>query len=618
MALVASFVSLCIAAAFCIFCAGLGHRLLMLARLPFENALVRLLCSIAVGVIAYETLVAVLEFFGPPRFAVYFALVALFLTGAPSLSNVFQIMGGLLRRVGGGSRREHVLAGAAALGAVFAGFVAVAPLTGSDALHYHFTSQSLVLRDGFVPHFWLVNSFFAGQGHLLILTGLALHSERLSLALIFAGGVLASAACACLARHWLSREWAWLAALAFLLTPVVFWQASTAGAPDIWMAFFATTGVLAIERARMESRLAFSVLAGVLAGALAGAKYTGCFFAAALMLAFVVETRSLRRLGGFLCAALAVGIWPYARNFAWVRDPVFPFLLKWFTHGQINSFTLASVLADTGASGSRTIGQLFLFPLFAAVDRAHVGFWEFFGPLPLAFIFLVILAFRNTPSWRAAGVIWLASSVPVAVSSGMLRFLLPVFPIALAAVFAGVAQLQRSDWRFARALSFASIAALLFFCSGAALFYGRSAVETSVGLLSREEYLKQRAPDFDRVTFINQTLAGLGSEGKALVFLQHLYYLQVPFVSGNPNNNWDIDPRHYVSPFAWEAFFRAENIRWVVRAPDYPIAVAPALLQLEEQGRLVPMARADVNDFVGMRVLGVRKTAPVVILRVKE
>ena len=108
MALLASFVSLCIAAVFCIFCAGLGHRVLTLARLPFENALVLLLCSIAVGVIAYETPVAALEFSGHPRFAVYLALVALLLVGAAGLSDVFQILGGLLRRVGGGSRREHV------------------------------------------------------------------------------------------------------------------------------------------------------------------------------------------------------------------------------------------------------------------------------------------------------------------------------------------------------------------------------------------------------------------------------------------------------------------------------------------------------------------------------
>jgi hypothetical protein len=384
------------------------------------------------------------------------------------------------------------------------------------------------------------------------------------------------------------------------------------------MAFFATTGVLVVARVHKENRFAVAMLAGVLAGALAGAKYTGCFFAAALMLAFLAEACSLRRLGAFFSAALAVGIWPYARNMLWSHDPVFPFLLRWFAPGEMNSFTLASVLADTGAAASRSIQQMLLFPVFAAVDQAHMGFWQFFGPLTFAFALLIVLAWRNTPLWRAATIVWLVSSMLTAVSSGMLRFLLPVFPIGLAMAFAGVAFLRRRDWRVAHALSLASIGALLVLCLGGVLFYGRSAAATSVGLLPREEYLKQRAPDYETISFINQTLAEQGSEAKTLVFLQHLYYLRVPFVSGNPNHNWNIDPQRYASTEAWDALFRAEKIRWVVRAPDYPAAVAAPLWQLEQEGRLVPVSRADVSVFDGMRLFGARKITPVVILRVKE
>src|SRR5260370_25279085 len=155
----------------------------------------------------------------------------------------------------------------------------------------------------------------------------------------------------------------------------------------------------------------------------------------------------------------------------WIDGPVFPFLLKWFAPGQMNSFTLASVLADTGASALRSIPQVFLFPLFAAVDQAHAGFWQFFGPLPLAFLLFSVLAWRNTPVWRAASIVWLASSVLVCLSSGMLRFLLPVFPVALAAAFAAAASLRRADWPMAHALSSASIAALLcLFIGGAPLY----------------------------------------------------------------------------------------------------------------------------------------------------
>ncbi len=451
MALICSLGALCLAAIFCIACAACGRQILKSVGLERREDLEYLLCSLGVGVIGYEANVAVAEFAVRPRLAVLISLILLLAGAVPGLRGAWQAIAGIFGRIKDGSRTEHALAAAFCALVLFQGLVAVAPLTGSDALHYHFTVPLLTLRDGFVPTFSLVHSFFTGQGHLLILTGLALYSEKLSLALIFLGGVLAAAASACLARRWLPREWAWLCALCFLLTPVVFWQASTAGAPDIWMAFFAAVGVLVVARARNEDRFAITILAGVIAGALAGAKYTGCLFAAALMLAFLVEARSIRRLGLFFSAALAAGIWPYVRNALWSHDPVFPFLLKWFAPGQMNSFTLASVLADTGASGLRSIPQMFLFPLFAAVDQAHAGFWQFFGPLPFAFLLFSVLAWRNTPVWRAASIVWLASSVLVCLSSGMLRFLLPVFPVALAAALAGAASLRRADWPMARA-----------------------------------------------------------------------------------------------------------------------------------------------------------------------
>jgi hypothetical protein len=384
------------------------------------------------------------------------------------------------------------------------------------------------------------------------------------------------------------------------------------------MAFFVTIGVLVVARAREENRLGITILAGVLAGALAGAKYTGCFFAAALLLAFVAEARSLRRLAVFFCMALASGIWPYARNSLLSHDPVFPFFLPWFGTGHVNSSTLASLLADTGASGTRFMPQILLFPLFAPVCHIHTGFWQFFGPLPLVFVPVLVFARRNTTHWRVAGIVWLASSLFVGVSSGMLRFLLPVFPVALAISTAGAAYLHHSDWRAARAITFSSITALCLLCIGGALSYGWLAAKASTGLLSREGYLRLRAPDYGRISFINQILESRRSEGKTLVFLQHLYYLRVPFVSGDPEYNWNIDPERYGSAAAWSVLFRAEHIRWVVRAPQYSHAVEAPLRELENEGRLVPVARADVSDFEGMRIFGVRKTDAVVILRVTE
>jgi hypothetical protein len=116
-----------------------------------------------------------------------------------------------------------------------------APLTGSDALHYHFTAQKQILEFGFHPFFSDSNSFLCGQHHVLILFGLALGSERLALGFIYLGGILTTASLACLASRWASEKLVLASSLLFLLSPVVFWQITSSGAPDIFMAFLACT-----------------------------------------------------------------------------------------------------------------------------------------------------------------------------------------------------------------------------------------------------------------------------------------------------------------------------------------------------------------------------------------
>ena len=49
--------------------------------------------------------------------------------------------------------------------------LAMAPLTGSDAMHYHFTAPLLEQGKPLAPIFWLMQSFYVGQAHLLISLG---------------------------------------------------------------------------------------------------------------------------------------------------------------------------------------------------------------------------------------------------------------------------------------------------------------------------------------------------------------------------------------------------------------------------------------------------------------
>jgi hypothetical protein len=617
MTLLFSLGALCAVAAYWFVASSAGAAILRLCRIPMGDELERLLTATAVGTALFLVLVAIAQSRVGIRQWIAAAFVALALVGIAGCREVWSSLNRLAGRARNATTGQQLVYTAIGAVAAFEALCAVAPLTGSDALHYHFAAPLVWLRGGYQPNFFLPHSFLTGQNHLFILAGLAVGSEKFALGLLFLGGVLAAAASFCLAKQWASGIWPGLAALAFLLTPVVFWQITSSGAPDLWMAFFAPLGVRLIARVDKNVPASIALVAGICAGAVAGGKYTGILIAGSMAIALVAQTRSLLRIVLFFLGALAAGIWPYARNWAWTGDPLFPFGGRLFQHAQENSFALALIRGDTGAAGQHVGWPLAAMPFFAAFDSEHAGFWQFFGPLCLIFAPLPILAWRKTALWRSAVIIWMLSSVAIAVTSGMARFLLPVFPVAMAAAMAGAYQVQLRNWRVGRWFATISIGGFLLLGCGGLLLYGRQAAKASVGMISREDYLRQRAPDYGKSEFVNRSLQDFGG-GTALVFFRHLYYLRVPYAYGDPGGSWPVDPDKLRTSADWREFLRREHIRWIVRSPDYPQAIAAPLRELEAAGTLVPYARGRVEDIEGMRMLGARSEVEVTIFLVMD
>jgi len=606
MALLASLAGLCGVAISAILFAGLGRCLLNVARLDFRNPVEGLLFSLAVGVIAFELSVSLGELLPETRLGVCILIAVAGVIGLPLIPSVLKDLRSLFGRFSTLPSAERLLALAVG-GIIFLeGFASMAPLTGSDALRYHFTFPLLVLKDGFHPNWFLPHSFFTGMSHQLILAGLAMGSEKLALGWIFLGGAAAAVAAAHLTRLWVAGVWPYVTALVFLLTPVAFWQITTAGAPDVWMALFIPVGVLAIVRVKENPAVAAAALAGAIAGGVAGTKYTGLILAASLFAAFVAEVRTLRGSLIFLSVAGATGIWPYLRNWLWSGDPLFPFLMRHLAPERINPSALAGILGDTGASTPRSFWLMVRFPFFAAVDQAHLGFWQLLGPLVLAFAPLVLLAVRRTSLWRTALIVWIAGSLGIGFGSGGMRFLLPLLPVALAAVIAGIAELQIRRWRGAFVFAQLSVAGFLVLGLGGLVLYEKDSWAVSAGFTAPLSYLQLHAPDYPRSEFVNQQLAGKGSDARVLVFLHHLYYLRVPYLYGEPDASWAMDPDRLRTDDEWRSLFSRYNIRWVVRGSDFPRPLRDPLNRLEKENILVPCASGTVEDWLGDRIGGVR------------
>ena len=599
--------------------AALGSHVLEIAGLTAEHPLDAVLFSSGAGFAVLQLLLGILGFVvGLTVRSVTVLLVLLAISGGRGWKSLIRMCQESAKDLSG------VLDSSAALGLGFCIFfflglevlLSTAPLTGSDAMNYHFTAPLLQIGRPEHPIFWLTTAFFIGLGHELIGLGLVLGGDRLALLLIFFGGCLTAAALFQMARKWMPIEWALAAVVTFLMTPMVFWQVSTAGSPDIWMGFYTALAALAVGQADRTSARRWLILASVYAGAGASLKYTGWILPAVILLCVFWMTRSL--LWSALCSAtaLATGVFPLLRNFLWTGDPFFPFLNRWMGRVAVNEFGLESLRAAVHSPAFSTQPFHILYFLAAMTVRgADYGLGHYFGPVVLAF--LPLLFFCN---WRAR-LVWVATMLCVsmllanAFTTQTARYLLPAYPIAIALSFFGAAVASREGGATVRFGCAATLAMFGLFCLVSDTFYAKDFLPASVGLESKVAFLNRMAPDYQAAMFVNSALAQ--RKGKALIFFRHSYYLRVPYENGDPVTSWLMNPEILGNPQTLLAFLKEQDIHWVVKSPDYPKALASVFEECEMEGLLVPEARTETETLSGSsRIYNIRLKVPVVLMRV--
>jgi hypothetical protein len=508
--------------------------------------------------------------------------------------------------------------------------LAMAPLTGSDALHYHFTTPLLEQGKSLTPIFWLMQSFYTGQAHLLISLGLSLGSDRISLGLMFLGGLLTVAALFAISRQLMSTQWAWITSLIFIATPLVYWQTSTSGSPDMWMAFYCAISTLAAARAVPSSAQApvvaqssarWLVLAGFFAGAAAGVKYTGWVIPFALVVYILAVQRSWRTASLSGIASLLAGIWPMARNWVWSGDPMFPFFMRFLNPSKVNSYSLDAFLSMSGAANvARDWQHLLGYPFLLVFNGNEHGLGQYYGPLVLAFSPLLAFAPWKKPVTSVAAFFWAAVYLSNLFSSQMGRLLLPVYALSLALVLSGVAAIAQRGWRIATGGCTASIFLFLVFAGASDALYARDFLPVIFGTEKDQAFLERMCPDYETSEFINRTLqqdVRPAAGSNVMVFFRHLYYIRVPFVDGSPEYSWQMDPALYSDPNKLLLHLREMNVRWVVKAPVYPEALAASFSKLEEEGKLAPIASTSVNNLTGVsRIYRQKQIIHVVLLKV--
>lgn len=616
MAVAACLFTLLAVIGLCLGFAALGGRILRLLQVTLATSAENLLVSTALGILAFELLLFLAQYTQHICAASWILVAFLALALLSQLQQLSHQVVAAFRQMLPATLSERLLLAATFLVTAVEFVSSMAPLNGSDALHYHFTVQKQILAQGFAPLFSISHSFLCGQHHLLILFGLALGSEHLALGLIFLGGLLAVASMVCLMPPSIPRALVASLTLLFLVTPVVFWQISTSGSPDIFMAFFVCATLIVLRHSDPSKGWRRAALAGLLTGGIAGAKYTGCIIAAAFLLAALLEFRSLLPVAAFFFSSVISGIAPYLRNFLWTGNPVFPFLSSVFTSHGATAFAIANLAGDTGAAQPHRFSQLIPFIFFAAMNKNSPGFWDFFGPTILAIAPLLFLSSQKLKLWKIPSLVWFASALGLFFASGLPRFLLPVYPIAVCAVALALTVTSEEQLPLPRMLGTAIVALMILAGSAGLAIYAKKPAFVALGFLDKTTYLQQSSQEFTAAEEINRVLGQQTQQKRALLFIRHLYYLNVPYLNGDPASSFAVDPNQLQTPQQWSAFFKNNNIGFVVRAPNYPAEIDTPLSAMEQSGDLVPIAQTQVASLQGTSINRTPQLSEVVILRV--
>jgi hypothetical protein len=336
-----------------------------------------------------------------------------------------------------------------------------------------------------------------------------------------------------LARTWLDRFYAAVAAVLVLLTPFVF--AVMGGAHvDHFTVLFAVSALYLYIRGRNEGAVTgrrWAAAVGVFIGAAVAVGYAAIPVVVAFLPLWVYDVA--RKRTRFVEAAVIVGVaaavvapW-LVKAYVERGNPVFPLAYdifggRDFTAEQARRFV--AWRADAGLG--RGLVHLLLSPYRVSVGEgySYQGFYGACLPLMLPLAAAAIVVFRR--AWRAAAFAWVFF-LAWAFGPQQLRFLgpaLPAFAVGAAAALAAVDP-RKYLWpsRVWRAFVAAAVLALGLSYVAGPIFDSFPGHVFLTGM-SRDEFLAHRCPDYRAQVFINDELPADATV--LMVFINQVLYTE--------------------------------------------------------------------------------------------
>jgi len=437
-------------------CFGVGARVLRPLRLPYSRMAEEIVFAVPVGMGVIAYLVLALGLLGALRlWPVVGLLVAL---AALSIREVGRLLLAVGRRLCGPRRRAPgrvwVVAAFLLVMALLTLLGALAPAGQNDwdGLSYHLAAPKIYLQEGRIVYLpWMSHSNFPFTPEMLYTLGLLLEGQRLAKLFNWLAGVLLLAAVAQLGALAGPRRAGIAAAAILAATPIVAWEATTAG-NDLTVTLYTALALLAFVRWARTDRRGWLWACGIACGLALGTKPTSLVVLAFLCAAAAWQVGrrrgwrpALGAAAGLALLACAIGAPWYIKSAVWTGNPVYPFFYGVFGGKHFSAEAARLYRAEQLSFGmGHGLGAFLLHPWNLTVHPQQ--FFNFpdkplayvsIGPLYLAFVPLLALAGRPSGTTRFLLAFAAAFAVGWFLLSQHIRYFIPLLPAA--AVLAGVA-----------------------------------------------------------------------------------------------------------------------------------------------------------------------------------
>ena len=277
---------------------------------------------------------------------------------------------------------------------LFIAFVqALAPPDAFDGLMYHLELPARILHDGRLQPYDMAQFWFPGMPENLFLWFITLGTDRAPQMTHLIITVLAALVIWLWSRVWNDRV-AWLA-IAILISMPSLALLSSWAYTDFFLTYLTLACLYSAVRFGTNSNNPWIYLSGFFAGLAMGVKYTSFLLPVAVIVLLIwwnrkEQYKAFMSIIAFGTCALVVAMPWYLRNWLFMQNPFYPFLLG----GRYWDSLRAALYSMNGTGIGWNLKELFLLPLTATLGYRDANYYDGrIGPFYLLLAPLLILAY---------------------------------------------------------------------------------------------------------------------------------------------------------------------------------------------------------------------------------